>query len=288
MGGGGNSLNSPKFKSILAFAAIFSFFSTTLQAQTDTKTLKLFAPPSGAVADSVLLWRSDSTVRKISSALISSATEPWQVATTTTKATLNTQSIYQNGKVGIGNFSATTPATALDIENGTTNGAIKIVDGTQQSGRVLTSDDNGVGTWQLPGTVGNKIAIWTLSGTQTISTTATSLVTVAGSLSTNEVGATLGTNALTLPAGRYIVFVHLDVANAEYCSFSVSDATSNIQLFNTVYGEMLNCTFYYESSNIINLQYNLLGMLTNPNTTYYRSSYSGVVVTATSTILKLN
>ena len=96
------------------------------------------------------MWSSDSTVRKINSALISSATEPWQVATTLNKATSNTQSIYQNGKVGIGDFSGSTPATALDIENGTTAGAIKIVDGTQGTGKVLTSDANGVGTWQTP------------------------------------------------------------------------------------------------------------------------------------------
>jgi hypothetical protein len=34
--------------------------------------------------------------------------------------------------------------------NSATNGAIRIVDGTQALGRVLTSDANGVGTWQQP------------------------------------------------------------------------------------------------------------------------------------------
>lgn len=49
------------------------------------------------------------------------------------------------GNIGIG---TTTPSTKLEINNGTTNGAIKIVDGTQGAGRVLTSDANGVGTWK--------------------------------------------------------------------------------------------------------------------------------------------
>ena len=49
------------------------------------------------------------------------------------------------GNIGIG---TTNPATRLEVNNGTTNGAIKIVDGTQGVGKILTSDANGVGTWQ--------------------------------------------------------------------------------------------------------------------------------------------
>lgn len=49
------------------------------------------------------------------------------------------------GNVGIG---ITNPTTKLDINNGSLNGAIKIVDGTQGEGKVLTSDANGVGTWR--------------------------------------------------------------------------------------------------------------------------------------------
>ena len=49
------------------------------------------------------------------------------------------------GNIGIG---TTTPSTRLEVNNGTTNGAIKIVDGTQGEGKVLTSDANGVGTWR--------------------------------------------------------------------------------------------------------------------------------------------
>lgn len=49
------------------------------------------------------------------------------------------------GNIGIG---TATPGARLEVNNGTTNGAIKIVDGTQGTGKVLTSDANGLGTWQ--------------------------------------------------------------------------------------------------------------------------------------------
>lgn len=55
--------------------------------------------------------------------------------------------ISQNGNVGIG---TQTPSTKLHIDNGTTAGAIRIVDGTEGAGKVFTSDANGVGTWQTP------------------------------------------------------------------------------------------------------------------------------------------
>lgn len=42
------------------------------------------------------------------------------------------------------------PTRRLEIQNGNNPGAIKIVDGTQGIGKVLTSDANGVGTWMTP------------------------------------------------------------------------------------------------------------------------------------------
>ncbi len=50
-----------------------------------------------------------------------------------------------SGNVGIGTNS---PSAKLEINTGTTAGAIKIVDGTQGTNKILVSDANGVGTWQ--------------------------------------------------------------------------------------------------------------------------------------------
>ncbi|UEQ76093.1 hypothetical protein [Chryseobacterium arthrosphaerae] len=46
------------------------------------------------------------------------ALEPWQVVNSTTKATLNTQNIYQNANVGVGDFSATSIDSKLKITGG--------------------------------------------------------------------------------------------------------------------------------------------------------------------------
>lgn len=52
------------------------------------------------------------------------------------------------GNLGVGTV---TPGVKLEINNGTTNGAVKIVDGSQGDGKVLTSDTNGLGTWKSVG-----------------------------------------------------------------------------------------------------------------------------------------
>jgi len=57
--------------------------------------------------------------------------------------TLNVDAV--NDRIGLG---TAVPTTKLHI-NGTTPGAIRIVDGTQGAGKVLISDANGVGTWGL-------------------------------------------------------------------------------------------------------------------------------------------
>ncbi|WP_435522262.1 hypothetical protein [Chryseobacterium indoltheticum] len=65
------------------------------------------------------------------------------------------------GNIGIG---TTNPTARLEVNNGTTNGAIKIVDGTEGAGKVLTSDVNGVGTWQTP-TSAVLSEPWQIAGT---------------------------------------------------------------------------------------------------------------------------
>ncbi|WP_294309442.1 hypothetical protein [Chryseobacterium sp. sg2396] len=58
------------------------------------------------------------------------------------------------GRLGLGTI---TPTTRLELSNGNINGAIKITDGTQGTGKVLTSDANGLGTWQ-------NIPAWATTG----------------------------------------------------------------------------------------------------------------------------
>jgi hypothetical protein len=60
---------------------------------------------------------------------------------------------YTTGSVGIG---TTTPDTKLHIA-----GAVKIADGTQGAGKILTSDANGAASWQ-PAAIGTQ---WTTNGT---------------------------------------------------------------------------------------------------------------------------
>jgi len=61
----------------------------------------------------------------------------------------NNLSINGTGKVLLGTNTVPTGASGskLVIDNGTTNGALQIKDGTQQLGYVLTSDANGLATW---------------------------------------------------------------------------------------------------------------------------------------------
>jgi hypothetical protein len=82
--------------------------------------------------------------------------------------------ILDNGSVNIG-----TTAVTSGVKLTVSGGYIKIVDGTQGSGKVLTSDSSGLATWQTPATSGvtgtgtaNYFPYWTsssaLSGTSPI------------------------------------------------------------------------------------------------------------------------
>ncbi len=62
---------------------------------------------------------------------------------------LGNAAILTNGNVGIGIPLGTNPTNQLHV-NSATAGAVRIVDGTQAAGRVLTSTATGVGTWQPP------------------------------------------------------------------------------------------------------------------------------------------
>ncbi|MGD0712252.1 MAG: hypothetical protein ABR968_13845, partial [Bacteroidales bacterium] len=81
--------------------------------------------------------------------------------------------VYEDGSghVGVG---TTTPVTELDV-HGTAGTTLKIVDGLQANGYVLTSDANGVADWSAPGSIlvyGNNaqgIRMTTVNGTSSTS-----------------------------------------------------------------------------------------------------------------------
>lgn len=104
--------------------------------------------------------------------------------------------IADYGDIG---FGTSTPTTKLHIENPTA-GALRIVDGTQGAGRILTSDATGVATWQTP----SSLSSWSLLGNSALSTPATP-VTYGTSLiggtenfigTTNANDLTVGTNRI--------------------------------------------------------------------------------------------
>lgn len=199
--------------------------------------------------------------------------------------------IAPEGNVGIG---TTAPTNKLHVTNPTA-GAIRIEDGTQQAGRVLTSDANGVGTWQAP-SIGNKTAVVRFTGNHTIASSS-----VAGASATKEIipgtvlssditGLSANNNGeLILPAGKYMVFVSHDVDAGEYCIFKakINDTTD---VYTTYYGEWLNTSFIVDMPSAGFISFYSLGLLgsINPNPTYYVQDYTNIGIQNTVTVLKLN
>lgn len=133
-----------------------------------------------------------------------------KTGTPTTAQQKNDVVIKQNtGWVGIG---TTSPATNLDINNETTNGAIKITDTNQGSGKYLMSDKDGLATWVTPNSFKSPI-IWKYNGVA-------QQITVTGAQDTN--GWYLGSGdriysqlSLTgLTSGKWIINVGMRLATS--------------------------------------------------------------------------
>jgi hypothetical protein len=150
IGAGGDNLGNHTATESLKMANnnITGAANTSTQTATIAKGTDNAAAVAGYIATSAdaygnVIWKDPASIAG------SSGTE-WYLGGTTTDAGANkTGGIYRTGRVGVGNV--TNPSTLLDINNGFSNGAIKIVDGTQGDGRVLVSDANGVGTWGTKG-----------------------------------------------------------------------------------------------------------------------------------------
>ena len=94
-------------------------------------------------------------------------------------------------KVGIGTYK---PGAKLEVNNGTTAGAVKIVDGTQGAGRVLTSDANGLATWK---------SLTFFTGTERIGVYHWGVGTALGNTNWNRIA------SITVPPGASMVYVKI-------------------------------------------------------------------------------
>ncbi|PRY19908.1 hypothetical protein CLV58_1641, partial [Spirosoma oryzae] len=131
-----------------------------------------------------------------------------------------------SGMVGIG---TTSPGVKLEVNNGTTAGAIKIVDGTQGANKILTSDANGVGTWQTPADINIPApAVFSLqsdifnflNGVSAGSSQSVPMAQIANNTNGN-VTFNSGTNTVSLKPGVYqMTFVYEGNHNATGCDLS--------------------------------------------------------------------
>ncbi|WP_284460538.1 hypothetical protein [Chryseobacterium sp.] len=100
--------------------------------------------------------------------------------------------VNTSGNIGIGTIS---PTHKLDIRSAT-NGAVKIVDGTQGANKVLTSDANGVATWRDGAT---DTSIYNSNGTLSANRT----VAQAGNNLAFTSTATTGTSHFTVDGATF-------------------------------------------------------------------------------------
>lgn len=119
----------------------------------------------------------------------------------------NSSNIYNAGSnVGIG---TTSPATKLHI-----NGTLRIVEGNQAAGKILTSDANGNATWQVPAATS-----WTVSGNNQYSN-------VSGNVG---VGITTPDAKLTVKGSGVDLF-KIDYSGNPLTQDQGSNASSGVQL----------------------------------------------------------
>lgn len=134
---------------------------------------------------------------------------------------VNSSNIFNNGaNVGIG---TSTPSTKLDIA-----GTLRIVDGTQGAGKVLTSDASGTASWVSPSNGG-----WSLTGNAGTTATANFIGTIDNTplkfRANNIETASFNPNTLSVYLGFYAGAVDADVpssANIGIGSYALNDNTT--------------------------------------------------------------
>ena len=191
---------------------------------------------------------------------------------------LGNAALFTGGNVGIGIPIGTNPSNQLHI-NSVTNGAVRIVDGTEGNKKVLTSDATGVATWQPVGIESIQANLSAVTGI-TISYTDT--------VNFQQTGA-----SITLPPGRYAVNVTMLLSTvpgaytnsneAFWVRSSFSDSagplplqSGNIIGSNLISGNLVPSTLYSLLTGMVVINNNTSG-----DKTYYY--IAGRVVTNNST-----
>jgi hypothetical protein len=111
--------------------------------------------------------------------------------------------IDASGNIGAGTAS---PSTKLHVFS-TTSGAIRIVDGTQQNGYVLTSDANGLATWQVSSVGGSSLS-GTINYVPFYKTTTTLSSTSSIQVSGDTIGIGVSFSNTGGPSTDYRLHVH--------------------------------------------------------------------------------
>ncbi len=161
---------------------------------------------------------------------IGCATPNYVIKSTGTSATCGI--IYDDGAhIGIG---TNTPGTLVTIQN-PTPGAFQLVDGTQDSGYVLTSDSHGVGTWKKPSVHATYGILGAGVNIPYTANTATSYLFTG--------------TTITLPPGEYSVSVTMLITPNTYLGSSTNPVTPEAIWMRSTFADSANATTH--SSDIV-------------------------------------
>lgn len=147
--------------------------------------------------------------------------------------------VTPDGKMGIGTI---TPQARLDLK-----GSLRIADGNESEGYVFTDQDAaGKGKWMTPN-LSAKVGEWTLSNTSLDCYASYDEITLYDSqtsapsyLDNSQIALSATDNTyLTIPAGKYLIFINQDIGYAEYGIFRIRNASSGSMIYLQYYAEWL-------------------------------------------------
>lgn len=165
--------------------------------------------------------------------------------------------VSSNGYLGIGTIS---PTASLDVI-----GDMSIVDGTEYDHYVLTSDDNGVGSW--------KRQTYTSRVIGTVPATLTSIRSGNNSITTPSNWSYTGAR-ITLPAGNWMIYFYCVYNNNNSTNFTVwwdLSTTSSWVAANRV-GRVLS---YFAPTNGLSPTYASYSVSPTATSTYYVLGFAG-------------